>query len=91
VQHWCQLQVIVAASAADAKDHACAAESLNKRFKLNTLHLSVKEKAEGLHWCVQAATPQRTPEIPESCEQLRLSLLRLNPKKSPCMHLLVVT
>jgi hypothetical protein len=30
-----------------------------------------KIEEEGLHWCVQAATPQRTPGIPESCEQLK--------------------
>jgi hypothetical protein len=28
------------------------------------------QEEEGLHWCVQAATPQWTPGIPESCEQL---------------------
>jgi hypothetical protein len=34
---------------------------------LGGFHLAgFEEEEEGLHWCVQAATPQRTPGIPES-------------------------
>jgi hypothetical protein len=44
-----------------------------------------EEEEEGLHWCVQAATPQRTPGIPESEEEegLHWCVQAAAPQRTP--------